>query len=353
MLAILCFAIGVIRAEAAFTSLYVYGDSLSCTTTNPGAGSLYYGNRYSNGRVWVEVLAQQQGLTLFSSNNISYFGNTSTSLLAQANAFIAPPDVNSALVVVWVNNADLYYPSLDPSPTLTKFTAAINQAQTNHFKAITNFYAKGVRSLIMPNVVDISTIPQFNTYTAQTNLFHQASVNYNIAFNATIERARTNCPGLLIYVPDFYSLLANILAYASTFGLTNTLGNGRSISAIDSVNYGLPQASINGYGTNYIFWDPTDPTAKVHNWMASLAQQLIAPVKIGQVTAISGSNLLQVLNVPVGQNGLVLGRGDLSLGNWTTSTSFSSTNTSQSIVVPASGSQQFYQLSFPVVWTWP
>jgi hypothetical protein len=54
--------------------------------TNGPGGTSFYGNRYSNGRVWVEVLAQQQGMglipspmsTTYSTNNLSYFGNTST-----------------------------------------------------------------------------------------------------------------------------------------------------------------------------------------------------------------------------------------------------------------------------------
>ena len=34
--------------------------------------------------------------------------------------------------------------------------AANNQSQTNHLQIITNLYAKGVRTLILPNAVDIS-----------------------------------------------------------------------------------------------------------------------------------------------------------------------------------------------------
>ena len=59
------------RAEAQFTSLYVFGDGM-CTTTNNGSGyAWYYGNRFCNGRVWVEVLSQWQGLTYNSNKNWS------------------------------------------------------------------------------------------------------------------------------------------------------------------------------------------------------------------------------------------------------------------------------------------
>ena len=273
----------VFPAQAAFTSFYVFGDSLSAASINVPVGPYYYGDRWSNGRVWVEVLAQRQGLTFYFSNNTSYFGNTSSDLVGEINSFTPPANASNALVVIWVNNADLYYPATDPTPTLASFNAVINQAQTNHYKAITNLYAKGIRTLIMPNVVDISTIPAFNNYIAYTNLFHQASTNYNAAFNATLDRARTDCPGLTIYVPDFFALLTNLLAHPADYGVTNALKNQLSIDALGAL--GNPSL-MNGPGTNYIFWDPQDPTAMVHTWMANLTQKLISPAQISQLTML-------------------------------------------------------------------
>src|SRR6516225_3223708 len=85
----------------AFTSLYVFGDALS-TTTNNTAGSAqypqeYYGKRYSNGRVWVEVLAQRQGIPV--ANNWSYFDDDSASLVNNLQHFTTPIPP-TALVVV-------------------------------------------------------------------------------------------------------------------------------------------------------------------------------------------------------------------------------------------------------------
>jgi hypothetical protein len=94
-------------------------------------------------------------------------------------------------------------------------------------------------------------------------------------------------------------------------------------------------------------------------WMGNLAQQLISPVQISKITAFNGSNRLDMANVPVGQNGLVLGRTNLVLGNWTTNTlsngtnTFNSTNATQTVYVPSSGPVWFYRLSFPYSWTWP
>ncbi len=358
MMGFLLFGSAVFPVQAAFTSFYVFGDGLSAASNKLPVGPWYYGDRWSNGRVWVEVLAQRQGLTFYFSNNISYFGNTSTNLVSEVNHFSPPANASNALVVIWVNNADLYDPATASPPTLAGFNAAINQSQINHYKAITNLYAKGIRTLVMPNAVDISTIPAFNTDTAYTNLFHQASTNYNAAFYATLNQVRTNSSysGLTIYVPDFFALLTNLLAHPATYGVTNALQSGLSIDALGAL--GTPSLS-NGPGTTYIFWDGHDPTAMVHDWMANTAQQLISPAQISNLTALNGSNQLVMANVPIGQNGLILGRTNLLLGNWTTNllsngtNTFASTNTTQTVYVPASGSPWYYRLKFLYSWSWP
>ncbi|MFZ0826732.1 MAG: SGNH/GDSL hydrolase family protein [Verrucomicrobiia bacterium] len=346
----LLFGTASLPVQAAFTSLYIFGDGLSTTTNNPSTGPYYYGQRYCNGRVWVEVLAQRQGLTYNSNQNWSYFGNTSTSMVATVSSLQAPTDASNALFVIWVNNADLFYPALNNGTSMSAWTNAINVSLTNHFKAITNLYAKGASTLIMPNAVDLSTIPEFNT-SLNTNFIHQMCTNYNVAFAATLDRARTNCPGLTIYTPDFFTLLTNILAYPASYNVTNALYNGHSVDVIDAPS--LSDKTTNGPGTNYIFWDGHDPTAMVHAWMANLAQQLISPAQIGDIALGDGSNELDLVNVPIGQNGIVLGSASLAQPGWQTNATFISSNATQSVFVPPSGPLGFYRLSFPFSWTWP
>ena len=359
MVGFLLFGSAVFPAQAAFTNLYVFGDGISTTTNNPSPGPLYYGKRYSNGRVWIEVLAQRQGLTLYPTNNWSYFFNSSTTMLANVSSFHS--NATNALFVIWVNCADLWFPAYYSGSSMSQWTNAINQSQTNHYKAATNLYfAKGVRTLIMPNAVDVSTIPDFNT-SLNVNFIHLRCLDYNIAFSNTLNRIRASCPNLTLYTPDFFTLLTNMLAYPANYGLTNALGGGLSIDAVDALNYGFPSAATNGFGTNFIFWNPDNPTAMVHMWMGNLAQQLISPVQISKITRDDddGNSRLYLANVPIGQNGLVLGRTNLVLGNWTTNTlsngtnTFNSTNLTQSIFVPASGPVWFYRLKFPYSWTWP
>lgn len=87
--------------------------------------------------------------------------------------------------------------------------------------------------------------------------------------------------------------------------------------------------------------------------MADVAQQLISPVKISDLTSPGGSNRLTVASIPIGLNGFVDGRTNLALGNWTQLTNFISTSATQAIFVPAPGPRQFYRLRFPFAWSWP
>src|SRR5208282_3415135 len=91
------FGFTVVPVQAAFSNLYVFGDSISTTTNNTSGLPFYYGQRFSNGRVWVEVLAQRQGLTYDPNKNWSYFYNSSTTMLANVSSFKAPLDASNAL----------------------------------------------------------------------------------------------------------------------------------------------------------------------------------------------------------------------------------------------------------------
>jgi phospholipase/lecithinase/hemolysin len=379
------FTIAAFQSWANFSSLYVFGDALSATADPSAPGAPYfYGQHWSNGRVWVEVLAQRQGLTYDASKNDSYYDHNSFQTVIDVTNFTPPPDVATALFIVWVCNADTFDSATVPD-NASQWTSDISLAQANHLLIITSLYAKGVRTLVMPGVVDISEIPAFNAGTTLTPTEHAGCVAYNLAFSNTINQARALCPGLTIYTPDFFTLLNNVLANASDYGLTNALSSrGYSIDAYDDPS--IVNLTLDGQGTNYIFWDPQDPTAQFHAVIADVVQQIISPVQINHLAVSAASNRLDVANVPVGLSGFVEGTTNLAQTSWSPVTNFNSTATFQSIFVPApqlppaypasgtggNGSTdpnntnnvgttynapfspaQFYQLYFPYAWSWP
>jgi len=377
---VLLFGLVVLPTHAAFNSLYVFGDGLSTTTDNTYPSPSFYGQRYSNGRVWVEVLAQRQGLVYDASKNNSYFDHNSAITIADVKNFVPPSDVANDLFIVWVCNSDTYDTATAPvPPTFAQWQAADALSQANHLQIITNLYAKGVRTLVMPNAVDLSKVPFFDASPLAPTM-SAGCVDYNAKLASTIAQAKALCPGLKIYTPDFFTLLNNVLTNAASYGLTNALYNGRSTSAAQTIPF---LTVTNNPGTNYIYWDATDPSAKFHAVIADVAQQIISPVQISGITALTGSNRLDVVNVPVGLNGFVEGCTNLTAGDWTTVTNVASTATAVAVFVPTppplgttktnvSGAfasadgpfpgpggtvvvtaLEFYRLQFPYAWSWP
>lgn len=355
---LLLFGLVVFRGQAEFSSLYAFGDGV-CTTTNNQTpfpySTNYYGKRYSNGRVWIEVLAERQGLTYESNKNWSYYGHYSRNLVTNVNNFVAPPDASNALFIIWVNNADFvdFMGTIFPSTNIVTWSNAMNHSLSNHFRAVTNLYrAKGARTLVLPNAVDITKIPYYSLIASATSksFIRQRVIDFNAAFGTTfINQIKANCPGVRIIVPDIFTLLDDILAHAADYGLTNALYNGQPTNVLEDPL--LNNRSLTGPGTNYIFWDSLDPTAKAHAVIADVVQQIISPVQIGKITPLNGSNRLDATNVPMGLNGIV--DGSTNFWNWTAVTHFNSTNTIQSVYVPTAAPMQFYKLRFPFAWSWP
>ncbi|HOX57186.1 MAG TPA: SGNH/GDSL hydrolase family protein [Candidatus Paceibacterota bacterium] len=350
-------------AQAAFSSIHVFGDGVSTTTNNPYAGAAYHGLRRSNGRVWVEVLAERQALPnnsvtnvtwTYSTNNYSFFAHYSSLLVQSINGFNAPTDAGTALFVIWVANADFVFNVGNRElGNQAEWTSANHQTIANHWYALTNLYhAKGARTFVMPNAVDITKIPSYvDMSTENKNFVRQNIIEFNAAFYAMLDQARILLPAARIYVPDMFALLDDIAAHPANYGVTNALFEGKTVDALSDET--LTDKSLNGPGASYIWWDDTDPTAKVHAVMADITQQLLSPPIVSQLTHLGSSNRLDVANIPIGLNGYVDSRTDLVVGNWFSVTNFNSTAATQTLFTPASGSGHFYRLRFPFAWSWP
>ena len=216
-LSILALILPALNALASFSSMYVFGDSLSATSGGglqypPPAGTSadnYYDGRFSNGKVWVEYLAEQLGIPFDPNHNFSNFGDDSGEVynnIVYGN-YYPPPDIATTLYVLWPGCSDCF--ALAVFQGTNSWTDGISNAMSNVSAVVDLLYSQGVRTLVLPNSVDIAKVPFF-TYTVgslggDTNeaarvaaSVHAQVPQYNAALAATVNQLRAKHPDLAI-----------------------------------------------------------------------------------------------------------------------------------------------------------
>lgn len=353
LLALLLAFVSLPRAAASFSSIYTFGDGVCSTTGNSSPG--YYGNRYCNGKVWIEVLSNWQGVDYVATENVSYFGHDSTSLKSSVNAFSAPADAATSLFIVWCNDADFVEISgLIPTPYSfypSNWTYYRNLSVANYTAAITTLYDKGARLIVAPNAVDIMRTPFYNFLASTDRAYVRSQVMaYNTEFEAAMADLMTSKPGLKILCPDTFTFFDQVISNPASFGLVNPYPYNSGL--LDSGSTGL-----NGPGASFVFWDDYHPTAKFQMFLADFIQQVVSPVTVNSVSMAAGMVQMQLANVPFDRAGSVQGSANLS-PPWSTALSIdesfvSGGSTTKDYSFPSSGGECFYRAGFPVVWTWP
>jgi phospholipase/lecithinase/hemolysin len=351
-------ALAVPRASAGFSSIYVFGDGVSNTNNVPTSGGAtnYHGDRFCNGRVFVEVLSDWQGVTFDDTKNKSNFGNDSSVLLTNVNnldlSAFTQQQVANFLFIVWANNADFvdFAGVIDtPYGDEVPWDASISQSLSNHVAAVTTLYNKGARKIVMPNAVDIMRTPFYNDFDEDDRLFVRQQIDgidgiggYNRQFKAAMTGAMIGKPGLQIFLPDTFAFFEQVLGNPESFGMVNPAP--LNVGGLDAGNL-----TLQGPGAQYVFWDEFHPTAKFQMHLAAFIQQIISPVKVNSISLSGGNVHLQLENIPLGRAGVVLGSPNLQ-APWSEDAVIGTTNP---VVFPASGAKRFYRAAFPVVWTWP
>jgi phospholipase/lecithinase/hemolysin len=275
-------------AAASYTSLTVFGDSLS----DGGNAFLYsagnfppapYAKRFSNGPTAVEALAVSLGLPLAPSlvggSNYAYGGaetgygsylavsktvppiiNTifsgppgfpATGTLAQVESFGGAFAAKS-LVVLWSGPNDLF-----TALTLGQDPAnSILPAMNNIAKSVTSLYFAGARTILMPNLPDIGATP-FGRASGNAAGLTAFSLAFNSFLDININQLDLALSGLDIIKFDTFGLLASIEADPGASGFTNV-----SDPCFDG-------SSVCANPDQYLFWDSVHPTARGHQMLGA------------------------------------------------------------------------------------
>jgi phospholipase/lecithinase/hemolysin len=254
---------------AKFNELYVFGDSLSDTgnffkaTGQPP--SPYFEGRFSNGRVWVEYLADSLKLDPNKSTNFAFGGSTTGTINTQVAGLpglqqqiqtytsnYKQADKN-ALFVIWAGAND-YLAGGQTDPT---------KPVGNLSNAIASLKKVGARNILVVNLPNLGALPgTSNNPNAAAGLKTLTGL-HNQGLSTALDGFKQ--PGLNITSLDVNGLFQD--AVAGKYGFANVTDAALTTCQLQPTN------PICGDANNFLFWDAIHPTTKAHNIIADVAFQ--------------------------------------------------------------------------------
>ncbi len=255
-------------AHAAFTGITVFGDSLSDVGNTENAtfgfqpGSNYFNGRFSNGPVYVELLANQLGLSASTpssegGNNYAYGGAWAGDQGGFADLLIQDLDeqitgylggaapADGELVVVFAGGNDLI-------DSVGNVTSALTSLENQ----LDRLLAAGATQLLVPNLPRLGETPGQRD-TANRTPLNNASIQFNLGLDGVLDQLETANPTASIYRLDVAAFFADALSNPGDYGFTNVTDPARGRTGIDA--------------DQYLFWDGLHPTAAGHALLADLA----------------------------------------------------------------------------------
>jgi outer membrane lipase/esterase len=276
-------------AAQQYSNMIVFGDSLSdagrlfaLTGGTSPASPPYVNGRFSNGPVWVELLAPKLGFAFNAATDFAVGGAESgtggpVGVSTQVNALSATTAIGAnTLVVHWAGANDLLNrAATTPSATL------IAQTVTNNVTNISTLAARGAKTILVGNLPDLGRTPGGIASGNGTSLSALTQA-YNASLVAqlpAIETARNT----RIVVLNTFGLITDVLNNPSVYGFANT-----TIPCITTT--GATGACATAASANAsVFFDPIHPTAAAHavvaNFAAATLDQDANIARIGAVTS--------------------------------------------------------------------
>ncbi len=265
------------NADAPYSQIVVFGDSLSDTgnvflaTGGAEVGPPYYRGRFSNGPVWVEVLAQELGLpvpraSLAGGTNyawggaetgpgLSFFDTPNVGM--QIDFFLADRGglVGDELIVVAAGSNDLFWQA--------PFSPA--QIAKNLAHDIRRLANAGGQTFLVPNLVAIGETPLFRG-TPDENRLNVLATEVNRQLSKELDDLE-NSLGITILRFDMAGVLDAMLLMPGEFGLSNVTDP----AWCEAENTIVPNPD------EYLFWDVIHPTRVAHEIAGEAAANVVRP----------------------------------------------------------------------------
>ena len=274
-------------AQAApFTSLVIFGDSLSdvgnIASSSFGIypGRYYSSNRFSNGAVWVETLATGLGLpankrsTLAGGNNFAYGGAQTSGTGGFEGSVIRDLDEQ---VTQYLNQR-----TVDPTGLYVVFAGSndliggqtnVAVPANNLLNDVARLYSAGVRNFLSPNLPLLGYTPRFNGDATTAATYNARSTQFNAAVDAGVAALANSDESLALFRLDVASIFVDAITNPSKFNLTNVTAP--AAPGLEPGDSSYDTSLIAPNASEYLFWDDLHPTATVHSILAVRALALV------------------------------------------------------------------------------
>lgn len=275
-----------------FSDMYIFGDSLSDTgntrdavplgSLGPVAAGAGYGSngRFSNGDLWHEFMAADLGLSTSRSsaggNNFAYGGaridnatGVSAGVLRQwgnyQNRFGGAVMDPAALYVVWAGGNDMRDLVGSSAPLMM-----ISSIMGNFQNMLTEMILGGATTLLVPNLPDLGSIPEFRSGT-NSGSGNEVSTLWNQALQLMLINLASQYQ-VDIFMLDVFNIFNSILAEPASEGFANTTDECRSLTGNVFTRREVSCANAH----TYVFWDEIHPTSRAHQVLGREAYALLA-----------------------------------------------------------------------------
>lgn len=254
----LFFMAPVFSGALTITHLVVFGDSLS------DRGFSQYGgfNRYSNGQVWPEYLAESLCKTCLQdyawggakSDYSNYNGFNWSGLLWQIEKYKLNTDTEKTLFIIWAGANDLLNGDLNGE-----------KAASNIMLAINKLVAIGAKNIAAFNLPDFSLVPAYNNSNLEDyNKFSPVKkavkiqiITYNKMLNKLFLDKKKE------YADKHQMTNLYLIDFASIF---NKIINSNYYKNTHDIWFGTYEFP---YDNGYMWWDSFHPMTSVHKYIAS------------------------------------------------------------------------------------
>lgn len=295
MLALLPLAAGTAFADegSGYSRMFVFGASFLDPGNNfavtgetahppfaPDSHASYGigGHHYSNGRTWVEVLAQKLDLTDWAkpAYRDPTFGNYAYGYaLARDVDFPAGPGLGDQ-VQEWIGNGYCTFSAMDDTVFVLDtayfdlfdilqgadpndvIPAMLNSIATN----IYTLYECGARNLLVANIAPVGLSPMIPD-DGSKEFVNGLSMGYNEAVQFVLAGYAGEPFNMNISTFDLFHAFADMAANPEDYGFTNV--------AETCVTFGVRPHAFCKNRDEYLFWDPLHPTKQAHAIMAEFA----------------------------------------------------------------------------------